>query len=400
MPLTDTTLRNAKPGEKQIKLFDGHGLFLLIAPSGTKAWRLKYSFHGKEKLISLGLYPTVSLKEARERAATARKDIENGIDPSEKRKLKKSACQNTFEGVALEWHEQNKHKWSEVYAKTIMHRMKRNLFPQIGSKPVHLVSAPELLALLRKIEARGAKDIPHIVRSICSSVFRYAIATGRAERDPAADLKGALAPRVRRNLPSQTTPEAVGHLMIAIDNYPGTFVVRSALQLIALTFCRTGELRNAEWREIDFEDGLWRIPAERMKMSRDHLIPLSRQSVAILRKLHAYSGKDVYVFPNYKTEKRSMSKSALLGAIRRLGFETDEMCPHGFRSMASTMLNELGYNGDWIERQLAHVPRNIIRGIYNRAEYLPERRKMMQDWADYLDELRRKTKEQQLIDCP
>ncbi len=400
MPLTDTTLRNAKPGKKQIKLFDGHGLFLLIAPSGTKAWRLKYSFYGKEKLISLGLYPTVSLKEARERAATARKDIENGIDPSEKRKLEKSACQNTFEGVALEWHEQNKHKWSEVYAKSIMHRMKRNLFPQIGSKPVHLVSAPELLALLRKIEARGAKDIPHIVRTICSSVFRYAIATGRAERDPAADLKGALAPRVRRNLPSQTTPEAVGHLMIAIDNYPGTFVVRSALQLMALTFCRTGELRNAEWREIDFADGLWRIPAERMKMSRDHLIPLSRQSVAILRKLQAYSGKDVYVFPNYKTEKRSMSKSALLGAIRRLGFENDEMCPHGFRSMASTMLNELGYNGDWIERQLAHVPRNIIRGIYNRAEYLPERRKMMQDWADYLDELRRKTKEQQLIDCP
>lgn len=397
MPLTDTTLRNAKPGEKQIKLFDGHGLFLLIAPSGTKAWRLKYSFHGKEKLISLGLYPTVSLKEARERAATARKDIENGIDPSEKRKLEKSACQNTFEGVALEWHEQNKHKWSEMYAKTIMHRMKRNLFPQIGSKPVHLVSAPELLALLRKIEARGAKDIPHIVRTICSSVFRYAIATGRAERDPAADLKGALAPRVRRNLPSQTTPEAVGHLLIAIDNYPGTFVVRSALQLMALTFCRTGELRNAEWREIDFEDGLWRIPAERMKMSRDHLIPLSRQSVAILRKLQAYSGKDVYVFPNYKTEKRSMSKSALLGAIRRLGFENDEMCPHGFRSMASTMLNELGYNGDWIERQLAHVPRNIIRGIYNRAEYLPERRKMMQDWADYLDELRRKTREQQSL---
>ena len=398
MPMPDTTLRNAKPGEKQIKLFDGHGLFLLIAPSGTKAWRLKYSFHGKEKLISLGLYPTVSLKEARERAATARKDIENGIDPSEKRKLKKSACQNTFEGVALEWHEQNKHKWSEVYAKTIMHRMKRNLFPQIGSKPVHLVSAPELLALLRKIEARGAKDIPHIVRSICSSVFRYAIATGRAERDPAADLNGALAPRVRRNLPSQTTPEAVGHLMIAIDNYPGTFVVRSALQLMALTFCRTGELRNAEWREIDLEDGLWRIPAERMKMSRDHLIPLSRQSVAILRKLQAYSGKDVYVFPNYKTEKRSMSKSALLGAIRRLGFENDEMCPHGFRSMASTMLNELGYNGDWIERQLAHVPRNIIRGIYNRAEYLPERRKMMQAWADYLDELRRKTREQQTLE--
>ena len=398
--LNDTAIRamhgKAKKGEKVPQKSDGGGLNFVDG----KYWRLSYRFGGKQKKVCLGVYPAVSLLMARKARDEIKTLLAQGIDPSEKRKLEKAACQNSFEAVALEWYEQNKDKWSANYATSIIHRMERNLFPQIGSKPVHLVSAPELLALLRKIEARGAKDIPHIVRSICSSVFRYAIATGRAERDPAADLKGALAPRVRRNLPSQTTPEAVGHLMIAIDNYPGTFVVRSALQLMALTFCRTGELRNAEWREIDFEDGLWRIPAERMKMSRDHLIPLSRQSVAILRKLQAYSGKDVYVFPNYKTEKRSMSKSALLGAIRRLGFENDEMCPHGFRSMASTMLNELGYNGDWIERQLAHVPRNIIRGIYNRAEYLPERRKMMQEWADFLDELRRKTREQQSLDCP
>lgn len=396
MPLNDTTLRALKPADKPQKLFDGHGLFMLVSTNGTKAWRLKYRFMGKEKLISLGIYPTVSLKDARERAAAARKDIENGIDPAAKRKLEKDACQNTFEAVALEWHEKNREKWSDTYRAAILHRMQRNFFPVIGSKPIHLISAPELLAILRKIEARGVKDIPHIMRNIASNVFRYAIATGRAERDPAADLKGALAQRVRRNLPSQTTPEAVGHLMIAIDNYPGTFVVRNALQLIALTFCRTAELRNAEWREIDFDDALWRIPAERMKMSRDHLIPLSRQSIEILRKLFAYSGNGVYVFPNYKDEKRSMSKSALLGAIRRLGFETDEMCPHGFRSMASTMLNELGYNADWIERQLAHVPRNLIRGIYNRAEYLPERRRMMQEWADYLDGLRRKIRDSQL----
>ena len=392
MALTDTALRAVKPGDKAQKLFDGKGLFMLVSPNGTKAWRFKYQFHGREKLISLGLYPTVSLKDARERAEQARKTLESGIDPSEQRKQEKVAYQNTFELVAMEWYEQQRDKWSEAYTKTNLCRMRRNLFPAIGSKPVNTISAPEVLAILRKIEARGTRDIAHCVRTICSCVFRYAIATGRAERDPAADLKGALAPRIRRNLPSQTTPEAVGNLLIALDNYPGTLVVRSALQLMALTFCRTGELRNAEWREIDFDDALWRIPAERMKMSRDHLIPLSRQSIAILRRMQNYSGNDVYVFPNYKTEKRSMSKSTLLGAIRRIGFDTDEMCPHGFRSMASTMLNELGYNADWIERQLAHVPRNIIRGIYNRAEYLPERRKMMQEWADYLDELREKTR--------
>ena len=393
MALTDTALRAVKPADKQQKLFDGNGLFLLVSTSGTKAWRFKYHFHGREKLISLGLYPTVTLKDARERAAEARRTLESGIDPSEQRKQEKVAYQNTFELVALEWHEQQSSKWSDNYSKTNLSRMKRNLFPAIGSKPVNAVSAPELLALLRKIEARGTRDIAHCVLTISSSIFRYAIATGRAERDPAADLRGALAPRIRRHLPSQTTPEAVGNLLIALDNYPGSMVVRNALQLMALTFCRTGELRNAEWREIDFDDALWRIPAERMKMSRDHLIPLSRQAIAILKKMHNYSGNDLYVFPNYKTEKRSMSKSALHGAIRRLGFDTDEMCPHGFRSMASTMLNELGYNADWIERQLAHVPRNIIRVIYNRAEYLPERRKMMQEWADYLNTLREKARQ-------
>lgn len=254
MALTDTALRAVKPGDKAQKLFDGKGLFMLVSPNGTKAWRFKYQFHGREKLISLGLYPTVSLKDARERAEQARKTLESGIDPSEQRKQEKVAYQNTFELVAMEWYEQQRDKWSEAYTKTNLCRMKRNLFPAIGSKPVNTISAPEVLAILRKIEARGTRDIAHCVRTICSCVFRYAIATGRAERDPAADLKGALAPRIRRNLPSQTTPEAVGNLLIALDNYPGTLVVRSALQLMALTFCRTGELRNAEWREIDPAD--------------------------------------------------------------------------------------------------------------------------------------------------
>jgi integrase len=392
MALTDTALRAVKPTEKQQKLFDGNGLFLLVSPTGAKGWRFKYHFQGREKLISLGQYPLVSLKEARERATAARKMLDAGLDPSTQRKLARNAYQNTFELVAREWHEQQSAKWSKVYADTNLSRLKRNLFPTIGAKPINSISAPELLAILRKIEARGTRDIAHCVLTLSSSVFRYAIATGRAERDPAADLRGALAPRIRRNLASQTAPEAVGILMNAVDNYPGTLVIRCALQLMALTFCRTGEIRGAEWREINFEDKLWRIPAERMKMRRDHLVPLSTQAIAVLEKLHPYSGTDQYVFPNYKTEKRNMSQSALLGAIRRLGFEKEDMCPHGFRSMASTLLNELGYNPDWIERQLAHVPRNIIRGIYNRAEYLQERRRMLQEWADYLDELRKKAR--------
>lgn len=392
MSLTDTAIRAAKPSDKARKLFDGGGLFLFITPAGAKSWRLKYRFLNKEKLLALGLYPQVSLKEARERAADARKMLESGKDPSVERKQSKVLMQNTFELVAMEWHEKQTPAWSQGYAGDILQRMHRNIFPIIGSRPVAAVSAPELLALLRKIEARGTIEVAHVVRTICSSVFRYAIITGRAERDPAADLKGALSARVRKSHPAITSPDTVGILMSAIDNYPGTLVVRSALKLIALTFCRSGEIRKAEWKEFDLADSLWRIPAEKMKMSRDHLVPLSRQAMAILERLRQYSGNDQYVFPSYNTEKKSMGRGTLRSAVRRLGFEKDEMCPHGFRSMASTLLNELNFNGDWIERQLAHVPREYIRGIYNRAEYLPERRKMMQAWADYLDELREKAK--------
>lgn len=392
MSLTDTAIRAAKPSDKAHKLFDGGGLFLFITPTGAKSWRLKYRFLNKEKLLALGLYPQVSLKEARERAADARKLVESGKDPSVERKQSKVLMQNTFELVAMEWHEKQTPAWSQGYAGDVLQRMHRNIFPIIGSRPVAAVSAPELLALLRKIEARGTIEVAHVVRTICSSVFRYAIITGRAERDPAADLKGALSSRVRKNHPAITSPDTVGILMNAIDNYPGTLVVRSSLKLIALTFCRSGEIRKAEWKEFDLADSLWRIPAEKMKMSRDHLVPLSRQAMAILERLRQYSGNDQYVFPSYNTEKKSMGRGTLRSAVRRLGFEKNEMCPHGFRSMASTLLNELNFNGDWIERQLAHVPREHIRGIYNRAEYLPERRKMMQAWADYLDELREKAK--------
>ena len=392
MPLPDTAIRAAKPAEKAQKLFDGKGLYLLITPGGTKSWRLKYHFMGKEKLISLGSYPATSLKEAREKAMEARKTLENGIDPSAQRKQDKQLAQNTFELVAMEWLELQKRKWSPSYAETTYRRMKRNLFPFIGSKPVNAITAPELLTLLRKVEARGIIGTAHALKNHCSCIMRYAIATGRAERDPAADLRGALMPHVKKHRPALTTPEKVGRLMHAIYNYQGSLVVRSALQIMALTFCRTTEIRCAEWQEFDFEDNIWRIPAERMKMRRDHLVPLSRQTLTVLEKLRAYSGGNQYVFPSYRSETIPFGKTALSRAIRRMGFEEDEMCPHGFRAMASTLLNELGYNRDWIERQLAHAPTEQIRGIYNRAEYLPERRNMLQEWADYLDGLRAKAR--------
>jgi len=393
MPLTDAALRVVKPTDKTQKLFDGNGLHLAVTPQGAKSWRLKYRFQGKEKLLSLGSYPMVSLKEARERATAARKTLEGGVDPSAQRKREKHMAQNTFELVAREWHEVQTAKWSAHYAEATLNRMKRNLFPFIGSRPVHEVSAPEILALLRKVEARGQIGTAHALKNICSGVMRYAIVTGRAERDPAADLRGALSPHVKKHRPALTAPEAVGNLMHCIYNYQGSLVVRSALQMLALTFCRSTEIREAEWREFDFEDKLWRIPAERMKMKRDHLVPLSRQALAALEKLRAYSGKGQYVFPSYRSEVVPFGKTALQRAVRVMGFERDEMCPHGFRSMASTLLNELGYNADWIERQLAHIPHGQVRGIYNRAEYLPERRRMLQEWADYLDELRKKTRQ-------
>jgi integrase len=390
--LKDSALRALKLPEKPQKLFDGNGLFLLVKPNGAKHWRLKYYFQGKEKLITLGPYPLVSLKEARERATAARKTLESGNDPSALRKQAMHVSQNTFELVALEWHEKQTSRWSATYTEATMNRMKRNLFPFIGSRPVSQVTAPEILALLRKVEARGTIGTAHALKDICSSVMRYAIATGRAERDPAADLRGALTPNVKKHRPALTTPESVGSLMHAIYNYQGSLVVRSALQIMAFTFCRSTEIRQAEWREFDFDDNLWRIPAARMKMKRDHLVPLSRQALVVLEKLRPYSGGGQFVFPSYGSETVPFGKTALQRAIRTMGFERDEMCPHGFRAMASTLLNELGYNADWIERQLAHVPLNKVRGIYNRAEHLPERRRMLQEWADYLGTLREKAR--------
>lgn len=392
MPLTDTTIRNIKPGDKAVKLFDGNGLFLLVTPNGGKWWRLKYRFGGKEKLLSLGTYPEVSLKDARMNRDEARKEIAKGIDPSQSRKVKKTAQRdrdaNSFETVAREWFAKFSSNWVASHSNKILRRLERDVFPWIGGRPIAEVTAPELLMVLRRIESRGAIETAHRAMQNCGQVFRYAIATGRAERDPAADLRGALAPVKEKHYASITDPRAIGALLRTIDGYQGSFVTQCALRLAPLVFVRPGELRRAEWSEFDLDAAEWRIPAERMKMRDPHIVPLSEQAVSILLDLQPLTGDGRYVFPGARTNGRPMSENTVNAALRRLGYGKEEMTGHGFRSMASTLLNEQGWHHDAIERQLAHVERNAVRAAYNYAEHLPERRKMMQAWADYLDGLK------------
>lgn len=392
MALTDTAIRNAKAAEKPQKLFDGGGLFLFITKAGAKSWRLKYSFQGKEKLLTLGLYPAVSLKDAREKALAAKKMIAGGKDPSVEKKLDRENAQNTFEKIAHEWHEKQISKWSANYYKRTMDNLCKNAFPYIGNRPIADISVQEILAMLRRLESRGTIATAYAIRGLCSGIFRYAVASGLVERNPIPDLQGAMIPHVKKHHPTITDPEKVGELMLRIDDYHGVAAVRGALQLMALTFCRSWEIRTAEWSEFDFEDKLWRIPAAKMKMRREHLVPLSPQAIAVLNEMKMFSDHASHVFLNQRDHSKPIGVYSLINAIRIMGYAKDEFTPHGFRSMASTLLNEKGYPPDAIERQLAHVPHERIRGIYNRAEYLPERRRMMDDWAAYLDELRERAK--------
>lgn len=391
MTLTTVKVKNAKPKEKPYKLADGRGLYLLVNPNGSKLWKLKYRFAGIEKKLSLGAFDDVTLASARDKRDEARKHLANNIDPgvlkNSIKRSKKIAAENSFEAIAREWQAKFVHKWTKEHGERILIRLEQNIFPWIGKRPITEVTAPEILSALRRVENRGAVETAHRISQICGQVFRYAIVTGRAERNPAADLRGALAPVKQKHHASITDPVEVGKLLRAINAYEGFFVTKCALQLAPLFFVRPGELRRAEWSEFDFEKAEWRIPAEKMKMRATHIVPLSTQAIAILQQLHAYTGDGKYVFPGIRTIKRPMSENTVLGALRRLGYTTDEMTGHGFRSMASTLLNEQGWNRDAIERQLAHAERNNIRAAYNYAEYLPERRKMMQHWADYLDEL-------------
>jgi integrase len=391
MPLNDLIIRNAKPLAKAYKLSDEKGLFLLVHPNGSRYWRFKYYFGGKEKLLALGVYPEVKLIEARERRDQARKLLDNHIDPSAAKKLSKQtiflAAENSFQAIACEWHLKFLATWTEDHAKRIITRLENDIFPWLGKRPINEITAPELLSALRRVEKRGAIDTAHRIMQNCGQIFRYGIATGRAQRDVAADLRGALSPVKKSHLPTITDPKEIGHLLRAINGYRGHFITKCALRLAPLVFVRPGELRQAEWSEFNFETKEWRIPAGKMKMREMHIVPLSTQVIAILEELKPLTGEGRYLFPGIRYPTRPMSDNTVNCALRRMGYTNDEMTGHGFRSMASTLLNEQGWNRDAIERQLAHGERNHIRAAYNYAEYLPERRKMMQHWADYLTQL-------------
>ena len=386
--LNDTRVRSAKSREKAFKLSDERGLFLLVMPTGSRLWRLKYRVNGREKLISLGAYPDVTLKRAREKRDAARRLIADGIDPSVQRKAERAALAQSFEGVAKEWLELQTKSLAPETISILTARLDSGLYPYIGSRPIAAITPQELLGALRRIEARGRHETAHRVRALAGRVFRYAVATGRAHHDVAADLRGALAPVKSKNFASVTDPVRVGELMRAIHGYSGHPVTALALKLAPLVFVRPGELRAAQWPEFDLENAEWRIPGDRMKMGEPHLVPLSRQALAILRELKPLARGGKYLFPSLRTRDRPMSDNTINAALRRMGYTSEEQTGHGFRSMASTLLNEQGFPPDVIELQLAHTERNKVRAAYNKAQRLPERRKMMQAWADYLDGLR------------
>mgnify|MGYP001612057242 CR=1 FL=1 len=391
MSLTDTAIRNAKPTSKPARLFDAGGLYLEVSPTGGKWWRLKYRQAGKEKRISLGVYPDVSLKDARERRDEARKLLAAGIDPSEHRKAtnatKAERAANSFEVVAREWFAKYSATWAENHGNRILRRFERDIFPWIGGRPIAEVTAPELLAVMRRIESRGAIETAHRALANCGQVFRYAIATGRAERDLSSDLRGALTPAKGEHFAAITEPKRVAELLRAIDGYQGTLTVKCAIRLAPLVFVRPGELRKAEWGDFDLDAAEWRYIVS--KTDTAHIVPLSSQALVVLRELHDLTGEGRYVFPGARSTKRPMSDNAILAALRRMGIGKDEMSGHGFRAMARTILDEvLGVRPDFIEHQLAHAVRDPNGRAYNRTAHLPERRRMMQEWADYLDKLK------------
>ena len=393
MPLTNIAIRRAQPGDKSRKMFDGGGLYLEIAPKGSKWWRLKYRFRGKEKRLALGVYPSVSLKQARRGREEARQLLDQQIDPSELRKAEKAASKGhsgtSFESVAREWFAKHSPNWAPGHASRVLKRLERDIFPWIGGQSFTTITAPQILAVVRRIEQRGAVESAHRGLQKCGQVFRYAVATGRAERDLTVDLRGALPQVKETHLAALTDPIQVAPLLRVIDDYNGSLIVRCALSLAPLVFVRPGELRRAEWSDIDLETAEWRFTVT--KTETQHLVPLSRQAVEILRELNPLTGQGRYVFPSARTPRgdRPMSDNTVLAALRRMGIGKEEMSGHGFRAMARTLLDEvLGFRPDYIEHQLAHAVRDPHGRAYNRTSHLPERRKMMQAWADYLDQLK------------
>lgn len=387
MPLTDTALRSAKPKDKPYKLADGGGLYLLIKTNTGKYWRLKYRFAGKEKVLALGVYPDVTLADARERRSDARKALAIGNDPGEAKKEAKRLtilnAENSFEAIAREWHEKRCHMWTPKYSGKIIRCLEADVFPKLGSRPIADIKAPELLSCIKEMEKRGVLHTAHRAIELCGKIFAYAIVSGRAERNPAADLRGAIKPAKAKHF-SYLKADELPEFLQKLEAYEGNIQTKLALKMLVLTFVRTVELRGAKWSEVDFEKAEWRIPAERMKMREQHIVPLSKQVLAILRELQPITSHWQYVFPNQHKPIGCMSENTMLYALYRMGYHS-RATGHGFRHTGSTILNEHGFKADVIERQLAHAERKKVRGIYNHAEYLPERRKMMQWWADYLD---------------
>ena len=390
--LTATGVKQAKAGDNVRKLTDGGGLHLQVQPTGARYWRYDYRYAGKRKTLALGVYPEVSLKKAREKHQEARGKLSKGIDPGEQRKVEKLtrhiAAADSFEAVAREWSQTKMCDKSKSHQNRTMRALEKDLFPCIGNRPISSITAPELLASLRKIEERGAVETAHRAKQTAGQVFRYAIVTGRAERDPSGDLKGALKDPKKKHLAAITEPAQVGRLMLAIDGYTGTAAVRAALRLSPLLFQRPGEIRHMEWTEIDWEAKRWEIPAEKMKMRQPHIVPLSQQALGILLELHPLTGRGRYVFPSARGASRCLSENGVRTALRSMGYDNDTMTPHGFRAMARTLLDEvLEYRVDWIEHQLAHAVKDPNGRAYNRTAHLEGRAKMMQDWADYLENL-------------
>ena len=390
--LTELKIKSLKPQEKSYRVYDERGLYLQISPSGGKLWRYKYSFDSKEKLLSFGSWPEVKLADAREMRDDARKTLREGIDPGlMKRRSRMGSGNDTFIIVGREWTANRQKVISERHQGYVTRRLENHVYPYIGGMPVDIITPVDVLQVAKRIENQGHHELAQRVLGSISQIFRYAVATGRVKSDPCRDLLGALIPVSQKSFAAITTPDQAGGLLRAIDAYRGSPIVRHAMIFTALTFGRPGEIRRAEWTEIDWQGKEWRIPAAKMKMRADHRVPLAEQAIKLLKEIQTITGDGVYIFPSARTGARPMSENAILAALRRMGFTKDEMTTHGFRAMASTLLNEQGYRSDLIEAQLAHKEADKVRAAYNRAQYMQERRDMMQAWADYLDNLKNTT---------
>jgi integrase len=393
MPLTDLAIRNIKSVEKPTKFRDSVGLYLLCQPSSVPGgrmsmwWRFRYKFDGREKMLSLGTYPEITLKEARERRDAARRDLAHGIDPGARRKAEAAASTDTFEAVAREWFETKKSGWAPSHADRIMRRLGVNVFPWIGGVPVQSLSATQLLETLRRAESRGVGETAHRCLNVSAQILRYAVVTGRCERDVSADLRGALAPTRGAHFAAILDKSKLGALLRAFDTFDGTLTVQVALRLAPLVFVRPGELRHMKWADVDFDRAMWRY--ETSKTKTQHIVPLARQAVALLREIEPLTSSSAYVFPSARSELRPMSDAALLAALRRMGYAKEEQTVHGFRAIARTLLDEeLHFKPELIEHQLAHTVRDPLGRAYNRTQHLAERTEMMQAWADFLDKLK------------